>query len=73
MNQGETVFELNWLSVELVTNSAKHREDPHIRQPPSAHCHLRSHLALAPPRHIRREKARGEAEGNLTEVNPNGR
>jgi len=30
MNQVETVFELNWLSVELVTNSAKHGEDPHI-------------------------------------------
>ena len=32
MNQVETVFELNRLSVELGPNSAKHQKDPHIRQ-----------------------------------------
>ena len=31
MNQAETAFELNWLSVELGPNSAKHPWDP---QPP---------------------------------------
>ena len=31
MNQAESVFKLNWLSVELFQNSAKHQKDPHPR------------------------------------------
>ena len=31
INQAKSVFELNWLSVELVPNSAKHSKDPHTR------------------------------------------
>ena len=71
MNQVETVFELNWLSVELVTNSAKHREDPHIRQPRGTLAPESAPGPCSSEAHSAR-KSRRRVEGKLTEENPNG-